>query len=172
MAASRVALEVGPGEGAFLVELAPLFDEVHALDTSAAMLAAAQQQVANARLENVFSARRYQRRAAEGPECGLRSDQYGVAPCAGSGALFREIAPVLSPGASLIVTELCRHDQVWTRERCGDVWLGFEPEDLDHWAAQAGLVPGRSLYLAQRNGFRVQIRQFVSGGAPKLFRTY
>jgi len=173
MAASRVALEVGPGEGAFLVELAPLFDEVHALDTSAAMLAAAQQQMANARLENVcflHGDTSDARLKALSVDCAVINMVLHHVP--DPAALFREIAPVLSPGASLVVTELCRHDQVWTRERCGDVWLGFEPEDLDHWAAQAGLVPGRSLYLAQRNGFRVQIRQFVSGDAPKLFRTY
>jgi len=32
---------------------------------------------------------------------------------------------------------------------------------LTRWALSAGLVEGNSLYLAQRNGFRIQLRQFV-----------
>lgn len=159
---ARVALEVGPGEGAFLTELAPLFAEVYALDTSAAMLAEARRQVERAGLDNV----RFWRGDTADPRlAGLSADcvvlNMVLHHVPDPAALFREIAPILSPDASLIVTELCRHDQAWTRERCGDVWLGFEPEDLDRWAGEAGLSPGRSLYLAQRNGFRVQIRQFT-----------
>lgn len=170
---SGVALEVGPGEGAFLVELSPLFDEVYALETSAAMLAAAQQQVARAELTNVrflHGDTSDARLAALSVDCAVINMVLHHVP--DPAALFREMVPVLSPGASLIVTELCRHDQVWTRERCGDVWLGFEPEELDVWAAQVGLVPGRSLYLAQRNGFRVQIRQFVHGRSSQRFRAF
>lgn len=159
---SGVALEVGPGEGAFLVELAPLFDEVYALETSAIMLAAAQQQAERAALDNVHfwhGDTGSPRLAGLSADCVVINMVLHHVP--EPAALLRDVAPALSADGSLIVTELCRHDQVWTRERCGDVWLGFEPEDLEAWAGEAGLIPGRSLYLAQRNGFRVQIRQFV-----------
>ena len=33
-------------------------------------------------------------------------------------------------------------------------------EDLAAWAVAAGLLPQREEYLAQRNGFRLQIREF------------
>jgi ArsR family transcriptional regulator len=75
--------------------------------------------------------------------------------------MFLDISKVLKPGGSLIVTDLCSHDQAWARESCGDVWLGFEPEDLTQWAIKAGLKTAENIFLAQRNGFRVQIRQFI-----------
>jgi ArsR family transcriptional regulator len=56
---------------------------------------------------------------------------------------------------------LCPHDQVWAREACGDVWLGLDPEDISLWASTVGLVEGQNLYFAQRNGFSVQLRQFI-----------
>jgi len=68
---------------------------------------------------------------------------------------------MLLPGGSLFLSELCRHDQTWAREACGDIWLGFEPDDITRWAADAGLETGRQLYFSQRNGFSVQIRQFL-----------
>jgi hypothetical protein len=58
------------------------------------------------------------------------------------------------------VTDLCSHDQAWARENCGDLWLGFEPEDLSRWAKQATLTDMTSVYLAQRNGFQIQVRLF------------
>jgi hypothetical protein len=59
-----------------------------------------------------------------------------------------------------MITDLCAHDQEWARESCGDIWLGFEPEALTRWAEAAGFKEGSSLYLTQRNGFRIQLRQF------------
>ncbi|HYQ38667.1 MAG TPA: ArsR family transcriptional regulator, partial [Pseudomonas sp.] len=45
---------------------------------------------------------------------------------------------------------------------CGDVWLGFEQDELARWAEQAGLESGESLYLGLRNGFQIQVRHFAS----------
>ena len=55
---------------------------------------------------------------------------------------LRLLAKRVKAGGSLLVTELCSHDQSWAREACGDLWLGFEQEDLARWARVAGLVPG------------------------------
>jgi hypothetical protein len=78
-------------------------------------------------------------------------------------AFIGHAARHLAPGGLLVVIELCRHDQDWVRDACGDVWLGFEPDDLDQWAAMAGLSPGAPQYLAQRNGFRLQIKPYFIG---------
>ena len=75
--------------------------------------------------------------------------------------IFYDMAAALKTDGQLFVTDLCSHDQSWARESCGDLWLGFEPEDLTQWAADAGFKTGENIYLAQRNGFRVQIRQFI-----------
>ena len=62
--------------------------------------------------------------------------------------MLADVAAALKPGGVLLLTDLCAHDQAWTREACGDLWLGFEPEELARWAADAGLAQGESVYLA------------------------
>ena len=74
--------------------------------------------------------------------------------------VLADAAAHLAPGGVIAVTDLCRHDQGWARENCGDLWLGFEPEQLTGWAADAGLGDLASSFLAQRNGFQVQVRLF------------
>merc|ERR1711879_1032543 len=74
--------------------------------------------------------------------------------------MFREVANLLAPDGTFLVTDLCRHDQHWAKESCGDLWLGFEPDDLTHWAEEAGLRIGQSQFLGLRNGFQIQFRLF------------
>lgn len=156
------ALEVGPGEGAFLPYLAPHFDRVIALDNSQAMLDQAQRFSEHAQLQNIEflygDTADALRRGVEADCVVLNMVLHHVPSPA---AIFQDIARMLKPRGTLIVTELCRHDQLWTQQACGDLWQGFEPEDLTQWAQAAGLTPGHGVYLALRNGFRVQIRQFA-----------
>ena len=70
------------------------------------------------------------------------------------------ISARLSLAGVLILSDLCAHDQGWASAACGDLWLGFAPEDIASWAVDAGLSEGESMYLALRNGFRVQLRVF------------
>jgi ArsR family transcriptional regulator len=74
--------------------------------------------------------------------------------------VLKDVAARLAPGGVVLVTDLCSHDQGWARENCGDLWLGFDPQELARWAADAGLTDITSVYLAQRNGFQVQVRLF------------
>jgi DNA-binding transcriptional ArsR family regulator/SAM-dependent methyltransferase len=156
------ALEVGPGDGTFLAELSRRFSQVTALDNSPKMLAKAQLLVANRQLANV--------QLLEG-DTGCLPQLGPVMDCvvmnmvlhhtASPAQLFEDIAGCLKLHGVLLVTELCLHDQNWTREACGDVWLGFDPEDLKSWAGSAGLSEGQSVYFALRNGFQIQVRQFI-----------
>jgi ArsR family transcriptional regulator len=59
-----------------------------------------------------------------------------------------------------LIIDLGSHDQDWVRESCGDLWLGFDNEDLDYWANKAGLTTEQSSYLGLRNGFQIQMRVF------------
>lgn len=99
------------------------------------------------------------------------SDEYPAADClvlnmvlhhfAAPADALQQLARRLSPGGSLLITELCSHNQSWTRQACGDLWLGFEQDDLTRWALAAGLVSGESLYVGLRNGFQIQVRHFA-----------
>ncbi|MBK5006897.1 ArsR/SmtB family transcription factor [Pseudomonas sp. S32] len=153
------ALEVGPGDGGFLPDLARRFAQVTALDNSPTMLELARQVCQRDGLGNV-------------------NLQLGDALCATDVAAdcvvlnmvlhhfsdpalaLRQLAKRVKAGGSLLVTELCSHDQGWAREACGDLWLGFEQDDLARWAHAAGLAHADSLYVGLRNGFQIQVRHF------------
>jgi len=158
-----LAIEIGPGEGGFLPDLATRFDRVIALDNAPSMLERARQQCADAGLGNV--------------QCLLAdaldpSSSIPQADCVISNMVLHHMpAPaealnrftqLLKPGGSLILTELCSHDQSWVRDTCGDLWLGFDQEDLSRWASDAGLLPGNSLYIGLRNGFQIQVQQYFT----------
>ncbi|MEH6548672.1 MAG: metalloregulator ArsR/SmtB family transcription factor [Pseudomonadales bacterium] len=157
-----LALEIGPGEGVFLAELSPRFKLVYALDNSPEMLAQAEHFTEKHGLQNV----RFIHGDTRDPGIQAMSFNCVVANMVlhhipSPADVFQDVSKILHPQGQFLVTELCAHDQSWAQDACGDVWLGFEPEDVSLWAAQAGLSEGESIYLAQRNGFRVQIRQFI-----------
>mgnify|MGYP000504161558 CR=1 FL=1 len=155
-------LEVGPGEGAFLSELSDHFGQVYALDNSQAMLDIAKQQVEKHNLSNVQLLHGDTKTTALTTlhlDCIVINMVLHHTPSPAE--IFSDLGALLKKNGQLFVTDLCRHDQSWVQDACGDLWLGFEPEDLSDWAASAGLVEGQSVYLTQLNGFRVQIRQFL-----------
>jgi ArsR family transcriptional regulator len=157
-----LALEVGPGEGAFLGELASRFQRVIALDNSQAMLEHARQFAGEKKLANIefIHGDTTQNTLRElNADCAVLNMVLHHVPSPAQ--IFSDLALALKPNGSLLVTELCHHDQRWAESACGDLWLGFEPNDLTQWAQAAGFESGRAVYIAQRNGFRVQIRQFI-----------
>ena len=159
---AKTALEIGPGEGLFLTELSPRFKQVIALDNSEPMLNKASQLASKRKLANIS----FIHGDTKSVELNsLKADcvivnmvlHHTSAPA----EIFFDLANVITTDGQLYVTDLCSHDQAWAKESCGDVWLGFAPEDLTQWAIAAGFKPAEEVYLTQRNGFRVQIRQFI-----------
>ncbi len=162
------ALEVGPGAGEFLGYLSRHFDRLTALDNSAQMLAQAKSTAAQQRLENVSFVLGDTAGLAQWPErfdCAVINMVLHHTPSPAQ--IFHDVSASLKPDGLLLVTELCLHDQVWAQEACGDVWLGFTPEDLDTWASNAGFRAGQSVYLALRNGFQIQLRQFFKSSTDQ-----
>jgi len=164
----KIALEIGPGEGELLPGLWHRFGRVIALDNAAEMLARARALAAESGLTDID----FILGDTASPQLQvLRADaitlnmvlHHTPAPA----AIIRDLAGCLTDNGVLVVTELCNHDQDWVREACGDLWLGFEPEELGRWALAAGLAEGGSEFLALKNGFSIQIRQFLKapGGA-------
>jgi ArsR family transcriptional regulator len=157
----HTVLEVGPGDGSFLLELSPLFERVVALDNAPTMLEQARQTVTAAGLDNVEFIHGDTR---SGELQGIQADcvviNMVLHHTPDPGEVLRDAAACLGPEGAVLVTELCNHEQGWARENCGDLWLGFDPQELGQWAKDAGLSEVASLYLAQRNGFQVQVRLF------------
>jgi ubiquinone/menaquinone biosynthesis C-methylase UbiE/DNA-binding transcriptional ArsR family regulator len=157
----ELALEIGPGDGRFLAELSPAFTQVVALDSSAEMLESAQNLASAQQLQNiefVLGDTSHPRLRELSADCIVVN--MVLHHTSSPADIFKDLALCLKPGGRLLVTDLCQHDQAWARESCGDLWLGFDPQDLQSWADAAGLQETASVYLAQRNGFQVQVRLF------------
>ena len=157
------ALEIGPGEGPFLPVLAGCFAEVVAVDNVRAMLDRAAWHCEQKELENVRLV------YGECPDVTGQCETFNLVVAnmvlhhvASPANIFRDAAQLLKPGGRMIISELCRHDQSWVRDNCGDIWQGFEPEELTGWAADAGLKQGETLFIGLRNGFQIQVREFTA----------
>ncbi|PKM30850.1 MAG: ArsR family transcriptional regulator [Gammaproteobacteria bacterium HGW-Gammaproteobacteria-11] len=168
---NSLAIEVGPGEGGFLPDLAGRFTRVIGLDNAPSMLERARQHCAEAGLDNVDCqlADALQPQSLPAADCLVCNMVLHHMPAPAEA--IKRFTALLKPGGSLILTELCSHDQNWVRESCGDLWLGFDQLDLSHWAAEAGLSAGNSLYLGLRNGFQIQIQQYLKPHSDNALRT-
>jgi len=150
-------VEIGVGEGWLLPALRQRASSVVALDLSAKMLDLARDHAAH--LTNI--------RFVHGStdkliQSNLRADavvaNMVLHHTPDPQRILSEAAALLAPGGSFIISELCAHDQAWAREHCGDIWLRFTSEQLQDWASHADLELSASVFLAQRNGFQIQIQ--------------
>lgn len=159
--ARATAIEIGPGYGQFLNKLSETFERVVALDNSRDMLEQSQITAQQQSLSNIEFILGDTKLAIQR---GIKADCLALNMVlhhnASPAEIIADCANLLGPQGVLLITDLCAHDQEWVKDSCGDFWLGFEPEELTYWANVAGLVEGNSLYLTQRNGFRIQLRQF------------
>ena len=160
--ADASVLEIGPGEGRLLVELARRFASVTAVDNSKDMLDLSRAAIAADGLSNV--------EFLLGETANARETLSGAADLvvfdmvlhhiATPAATFKDVAALLKEDGLLLVIELCSHDQDWVRSSCGDLWLGFDESELDQWAVMSGLRFEQGSNLALRNGFQIQMRVF------------
>ncbi len=160
--AYEIALEIGPGTGEYLNVLAKKFTQVTALDNSEEMLAESRKRCDALNLSNidfVHNDTTHCRDIQNTVDCAIISMVLHHTPSPQH--IFEDVATALKPKGVMIVCDLCQHDQDWTRDACGDLWLGFAPEDLCRWANASGLTEGQSSYFALRNGFQIQIREFI-----------
>lgn len=154
-------LELGPGDGRFLVSLAPLFDKVIALDYAKEMLNQSREFALSEGLNNI---------RFELGECkdAIKKHIHVDAMVANMvlhhlpspADCFAEAAQLLNDKGVLVICDLCHHEQDWAKQACGDLWLGFEESELLGWAQQAGLEHKQSSFLPLRNGFQILFCSF------------
>jgi|SaaInl5LU_22_DNA_1037371.scaffolds.fasta_scaffold33410_2 ubiquinone/menaquinone biosynthesis C-methylase UbiE len=151
-------VEVGSGEGELLSAIAPEFSNAVALDVSEELLNRARTRVGD--LDNVDFVLGELNADLYAGKADLVSCNMVLHHVASPADLIGAMAASLKKGGFLLLTDLASHDQEWARESCGDLWLGFEREELLSIAGKAGLHCHSEQYLALRNGFRVQVLIF------------
>lgn len=158
----RQAVDVGPGDGEALELLAKRFLRVLGVDNAKEMLARAAQRIDSSGLKGV-ALREAEFTDVKRPHADFILMAMVLHHAPSPQAFIVHAASLLSAGGRLVVVELVTHTQDWTREACGDLWLGFEPDEIVTLATRAGLVRAEEpQYLAQRNGFRIQVHAFDS----------
>ena len=154
-------LEVGPGEGLLLTELAAKFKKLVALDNSKEMLEKSKEAIAKGKFNGVqFILGDTTIARKKDVLSDLIIFDMVLHHISSPTKTFKDSSALLNENGYLLIADLSTHDQDWVRESCGDLWLGFDETDLNHWAQKAGLVTGQSSYLGLRNGFQIQIRVF------------
>ncbi|WP_148863982.1 ArsR/SmtB family transcription factor [Marinobacter fonticola] len=154
-------LEVGPGEGGFLPALSQLAHRVVAVDNSDDMLRRAKSRCEDEGLSNIeLIAGETDTLLSRGDTFDLIVANMVMHHVPSPADIFVDAAALLKDGGVLVISDLCSHDQNWVKANCGDLWLGFEPEELSAWAQDAGLATGETLFIGLRNGFQIQVREF------------
>jgi 2-polyprenyl-3-methyl-5-hydroxy-6-metoxy-1,4-benzoquinol methylase len=157
------ALEIGPGGGELLRPLAERFDAVVGIDSARTMLSRTAERVAD--LGNVTLLHQDVANLPGRADYSLVVAAMVVHHLPSPQRFFRQARRLLRREGVLIVVELCRHEHEWAHAACGDLWLGFEAAELAHWAANAGFGTGESQFLAQKNGFRIQIHAYPTNSS-------
>jgi SAM-dependent methyltransferase len=129
--------DLGCGTGPMTVAIAPFVAHVVAVDDSPAMLGAARQ-----RLEGQTNVefRRGDLEALPVADGELDAAMLTlVLPYLPSPArAMIEVARVLKPRGRILLTDLVAHDRDSFRQQLGHQWLGFSPEQIEQWLADAG----------------------------------
>lgn len=153
-------IEVGPGESDLIAVLSRRFQSLLAVDNAVEMLDKTRRSVVAKKLANVeFFLGELRDLPASNP-VDLIVLNMVLHHLPSPSQVFISACELLKPGGRLLIADLCSHNQDWTRDICGDLWLGFEPIDLDEWAEDARLEKCQSVYLGLRNGFQVQVRLY------------
>lgn len=140
-----LAVDVGTGDGLSLDVLAPLFSRVIAVDRSQAQLARVAERVAARGFHQVslFPG------SYDDAALVQRVDAAGGADLVFAGRILHHasrpasavqgFARLLKKGGHLVVLDYLPHELDALRADAGDVWLGFSPDDVRRFFAEAGL---------------------------------
>lgn len=141
-----LAVDAGTGDGRLLEALAPLYEQVLAIDRSSAQLDRAAGRIARHGFDNV----ELMRAEIDAEEVAERVASRGGADAvfasrmlhhaASPGAVIKALSRLLAPQGTLLVLDYGLHADESMRDRVADLWLGFEPAELVRYAQEAGLA--------------------------------
>jgi ArsR family transcriptional regulator len=139
---SEVA-DVGTGTGFVAAGLAPWVKQVVGIDSAPAMLEVARENLRALSVSNVD--------LVVGDAARLPLEDSSVDAAVANmvlhhamdpAAMLREMARVVRPGGTVVVTDEVEHPYVWMRDEHADVWLGFGRGQVERIFGSAGLSEG------------------------------
>jgi DNA-binding transcriptional ArsR family regulator len=142
----RLAVDAGTGSGVVLDVLAPVFEQVIAIDREPVQLEQTKQRLLLRGYDNVSLV------SDAYDSAGVREfvkDRGGADVVFASRVLHHAPRPVaaiealallLNPFGTLVVLDYCAHEDESMREREADLWLGFSADELSKFAKRAGLA--------------------------------
>jgi len=147
-AGCRVA-DVGAGEGALTLSLARFCDQVTAVDLSPRMLMTLRDTADAAGMGDrvVTLEGELEKLPIADEEMDAVFLSQSLHHASQPQAAILEAARVLRPGGRLLVLDLVAHEQDWVRDQYADLWLGFEPKQLELYFTEAGLRTGEAAHL-------------------------
>ena len=77
---------------------------------------------------------------------------------------LREMARAVRAGGVVVVVDFLHHEHEWMRQELGVTWLGFTPDEITAWFADAGLVSLRIETEAAAPGGRDLPATFIASG--------
>lgn len=136
--------DIGTGTGGMLPYLSEIADRIVAIDLSAQMLRRARARAKSLGIERVEFIK------ADLASLPLPDASVDAAFAAlvlhhaesPARALF-EMARIVRPSGTLVVTDLCAHGHEWLRDEHGDTWLGFGRDEIIGHMTKAGLLDVR-----------------------------
>lgn len=147
-AGAAVVVDLGCGDGELLCDLAHAAGRVIGVDSSAAMLSRAERRLEELAAAGDPRAGRIELRLGALEHLPLRDGEADRAVLnmvlhhlAAPAEVLREAGRVLSARGRLILSDLRAHQEEWMREKYGDQWLGFNPEQISLLLEEAGFRP-------------------------------
>jgi ubiquinone/menaquinone biosynthesis C-methylase UbiE/DNA-binding transcriptional ArsR family regulator len=61
-----------------------------------------------------------------------------------------DIRRIVRPNGSCLIVDLNEHNREYMRERYADHWLGFNPDQLKHWAHEAGFLESHYEFFGEQ----------------------
>lgn len=135
----RVA-DIGCGTGDLLASLKAKAKKVIGIDSSSEMLKEARIRLDSSGNETADL------RLGEFEHLPMRDGEVGTAVSSmalhhiqNPGLAIKEVSRIMENGGTFIIAEYDKHSDESMREKYGDLWLGFHPEEIKKWLEEAGL---------------------------------
>ena len=150
---SKNVIDVGCGEGDLSLLLARSCEKVTAIDISPKMLEHVQ---AQAKIQNLSNITASIGDVDQLPVNDLSADLVFMSQVLHHSAqpslALQELSRVLAPNGRFIIIDMLKHDQEWMREKLGDLWLGFEAEEICKLLTEQNFIDIKLEQMSIENG--------------------